>query len=69
MMCESCASKIRTALENTDVVENFEIDIPNKSVTIHGSSDIQNLIEIIQNAGFTPEESKKSGLFGKFMKQ
>lgn len=56
MTCGHCASTIARAVAGVDKSARVEVDIPGKLVSVTSAADDSDLIEAIQEAGYTPEK-------------
>ena len=56
MTCGHCASTIARAVAGVDKGARVEFDIPGKLVSVTSTADDSELIEAIQEAGYTPEK-------------
>jgi len=63
MTCGGCASRIQTALENSDSVSSVDIDIAKQLVTVTTSAEKEQISDLIRKAGYSPEPVSK-GLLG-----
>lgn len=55
MTCGHCASTIARAVAGVDKGARVEVDIPGKTVSITSSAPDSEVMEAIQEAGYTPE--------------
>ena len=53
MMCPKCVAHIKGALNNNGI-ENVNIKLDDKSVTVESEKSIDEIFEIIKNAGYEP---------------
>ena len=53
MMCPKCVAHIKNALNNNGI-ENVNIKLDDKSVTVESEKSIDEIFEIIKNAGYEP---------------
>jgi copper chaperone len=56
MTCGHCASTIARAVSGVDKSARVEVDISEKQVSVTSTADDCELIEAIQEAGYTPEK-------------
>lgn len=62
MMCEGCASTVRTALESVDGVTSVDVVLKKNTATVtHDGADDESLVSAVVDAGF--RASIKRGLF------
>jgi copper chaperone len=57
MTCGHCASTIARAVAGVDKSARVEVDILGKLVSVTSTADDGELIEAIQEAGYTPEKA------------
>ena len=64
MTCMHCVSKVKSALEQTDGVVSVKVDLKTNSATLKCSKSVteNQLIEAVENAGFTANVSAKKRL-------
>lgn len=55
MTCGHCASTIARAVAGVDKVARIEVSVPEKLVSVSSTAVESELMEAIQEAGFTPE--------------
>lgn len=56
MTCGHCAGTIARAIADVDKDARVEVNIPGKLVSIASAADEKELVEAIQDAGYTPEK-------------
>lgn len=65
MHCNGCVSTIRGGLEADDRVNDIEINLKKKKVSISGQLNSDEAAEIIRNVGYSPEpQDQKKGIIG-----
>ena len=57
--CEKCVEKIRQALENLGGMEEVHFDLNEKLIKIEGEADPVAIQQIVQDAGYTPDQLQK----------
>ena len=55
MHCENCAEKIKNALENQPGVEDLQIEIANKTITVSGEIAPEAVTSSLEEIGFNPK--------------
>ena len=56
IMCENCARAIKNALESADEETVVSVNVKKKLVTVDTDLPVEELFELIEEAGFTPVE-------------
>lgn len=56
IMCENCARTIKKALEEADEETVASVNVKRKVVTVDTELSVEELFEIIEEAGFTPTD-------------
>ncbi|MBR0137918.1 MAG: heavy-metal-associated domain-containing protein [Erysipelotrichaceae bacterium] len=54
IMCDNCAKKIKNALEEADEETVVSVNVKKKLVTVDTDLPVEEIFEIIEEAGFTP---------------
>ncbi len=62
MTCEGCASKIRAALEGSDLTQTVDINVADKEVRVSGTLSENEAFDLVKTAGYTPSPKKKGWL-------
>lgn len=52
MKCDGCVSAIEYALKSMQAAAQFTVSLENKNAIIEGEAKLDDLIEVIKNAGF-----------------
>lgn len=64
MTCDGCVANIQRALEESEDIASFKIELNKKDVTVSSELDQQNVAQIINDAGYdaVPNSGKKGFL-------
>ncbi len=70
MNCNGCVTNIRNALDGHEGIENVELELSDKRVTIESTLAGEELVTIIGEAGYTAEDYVgKPGLLRRLFSQ
>ena len=60
MMCGGCSANVEKALAGIDTVDSVIVDLEEKTVTVEGDIDTEDIAKIITDAGYPAQLSSAS---------
>ena len=53
MTCDHCQKTVKEALEGVPGIDKAEVDLENGTAVAHGAADLQVLVGVVENEGYT----------------